>query len=221
MAPSDQARKIFQREVADLYASGKSIADIADQLGVGFKRTRNALIAAGVKRRKPGAMPSSSPGHELLRRLYVDDRKSTRQIAPMLNVTTTTVRLWLKSAGIKMRTIAEGKKGQKPKPHTIEASVRSRRKYSLPNRPPVGYKIDGYGYVLIWTDAGYVREHRKVMEEMLGRPLEPQEDVHHKNGVRTDNRPENLELMANRSEHQRHHADERRRRVDGTFAPNP
>lgn len=44
-----------------------------------------------------------------------------------------------------------------------------------------------------WAN-GLLHEHVVVMSEILGRPLLEGENVHHKNGVRDDNRPENLEL---------------------------
>lgn len=51
--------------------------------------------------------------------------------------------------------------------------------------------LDKQGYVRIGSE----REHRMVMERVMGRPLiSGVEKVHHKNGIRHDNRPENLEL---------------------------
>lgn len=54
--------------------------------------------------------------------------------------------------------------------------------------------IDDQGYRVIRTKNIRTFEHRLVMEKFLGRKLLPNENVHHKNGVRSDNRIENLEL---------------------------
>ena len=97
-------------------------------------------------------------------------------------------------------------------------SEETKRKISEGQKGPKGYQWKGgktkhyQGYVLVkkhghpFSDTqNYVFEHRLIIEIHIRRYLKPEERIHHINGIKDDNRIENLKLFSNKSEHQKFH----------------
>jgi len=76
------------------------------------------------------------------------------------------------------------------KEHALKYNVQKRRH----KEKTVKYdKINGYNKIKI--NGKWIREHRYIMEKHLGRKLKPNEDVHHINKNKIDNRVENLQIV--------------------------
>lgn len=95
--------------------------------------------------------------------------------------------------------------GNPYKPYLSELAIKNKilaKKGKRSSHWKGGKHKDKWGYIQIWMPehpnskmAGYIHEHRLVMSKHLGRPLTSNEFVHHKNGIKDDNRLQNLELM--------------------------
>lgn len=151
--------------VVVMYLDGHSLEAIGAKFGVSGGAIRNLLVARGVSRRDPWA--ERVVPTELRERIIGMRRDGARigDIATQVALDYRTVSRVLANAG------------------GLNKKARKDRIFHRKS-----------GYWLAWDGDRYVLEHRYVMARHLGRPLQKSETVHHVNGVRDDNRIENLQL---------------------------
>ena len=88
-----------------------------------------------------------------------------------------------------------------------------------------GTRKDKDGYVLVYkpehpsSRRGYIRQHRLIMESVIGRYLTDTEVVHHKNDNPSDNRIDNLELYDSNARHKSDDSKKRKRDGRGRLLP--
>jgi len=146
---------------------------------------------------------------EELYRLYYDEQRSLSEIARIYKVNHVAVLYQMKKFGIKRRSRSEvyrllfnQGKHRPPKTQRGELSFnwKGGRHKDKDGYIEVGLQPDDLFYPIL-PKRGYIREHRLVMANHLNRWLLPWEIVHHKNGIKDDNRIENLELLPTPHKH--------------------
>lgn len=185
----------------------RTLDNIADSLGVSRSSVARALKRHGIKKNTPKSKYDLLNNDEWLINSYVNELKSTEEIAKIIGdgCTSAAVR-WILKYRLKVNVRC----------HLEAQQIRFARgdEYGENSHNWKGGRyVNVQGYVAVRNPTnpkafpnGYMLEHRLVMEKKLGRRLESYEIVHHIDGDKTNNHPDNLMLTV-RENHRRTHIE--------------
>lgn len=186
---------VYIDQIRDWYESGLTTYQIADRLECSSALVQQTMRRSGIQSRKPGW----KKGVKFDRKIFLDqfadeivrlagEGLSARQIAGKFGVSNTNVLWWMRKNNVQRRPVGSC-------PGSLNPAWKG------------GVCKDDDGYVLVYCPdhpnavQGKVREHRLVMEKMIGRYLERNEVVDHIDGVKDNNDPSNLRLFQSNKEH--------------------
>jgi len=188
-------KRINRQVIVELHNQGLNKQEIADRLNLNIHTVWYHLKKAGLKGHSISwAMTKRKPTLEFreeLIKLYIEQKLSTRQIAPLIGVDSkSTVLGYLKRYGIAIRESHEANR------------IRLEKRLGYPPKVYGDRYETNWGYIMVRClghprsrHHGFVLEHILVWERNHLSQLPKGWVVHHVNGVRNDNRPENLIAM--------------------------
>lgn len=176
----------------------RSSSDIAKEVGCHWSSVVRALARLGIPKRNRTSKYPLLNDREWLVQKYVNERLSTREIGVLVGgAAGGVIYAALRSRGVPIRTGSE----------SISARFPEGRAGEKANNWKGGRRMHKSGYVYIYspnhpaaTNAGCVFEHILIAEKKIGRYLRKGEVVHHIDGDKKNNNPDNL-LVCTRSEH--------------------
>lgn len=180
-----------------LYESGMTLTEVGQRAGVNYQTVRNRLQRAGVPIRDYRNGDRSEQAAQLRSRSDYDDEQLRRMSAQGMTAAEIGAVLGKSDHAVQRAMRRRGIPRQ-------QANARMRKNVFWEG----GWTVDKHGYLQVKIPDhpesnrnGYVRHHRWVMEQILGRYLEPGEVVDHRNSDTSDNRDENLRLFASNGQH--------------------